>query len=341
MYNFSTLCGAKTLAAPWTLCTVTVYCGVCRTSGYGDPTRVWVDSNRAKPVSTFALCIWMPAIPHLRCSPSRSSFFSRRKKVIRSFSVFVCTGWRVWKSITTSMKSCIAELAVEIPDFQRYVVQSISSIDWLMYRFDWLIVHPFILWLGDLLFGRLIDCLLACFHYFTVILQVLRQFAAAIAQFDGLSGASLLKSLHGLNYAESVNDAPGNDVSLVQQYASRATVWKLYGFEDLAAVYAQAAVQIVSGSLHTDGFPISTDAVALSTGLFPAQVLWSCIINSINQSIHAQIQKKSMFSTNQSINRLINGWVEWVLNFSDRNYYQFSIFYLGILTVVWHFQVLC
>ena len=80
-----------------------------------------------------------------------------------------------------------------------------------------------------------------------------------------------------------MNDAPGNGVSLVQLYASRATVWKLYGFEDLAAVYAQAAVQIVSGPLHTDGFPISTDAVALSAGLFPAQILWSCIIN---QSIH-------------------------------------------------------
>ena len=173
MYNSSTLCGAKTLATPWTPCTVTAYCGVCRTSGYGDPTRAWVDSNRAKRVSTFALCIWMPAIPHLRCSPSRSSFFSRRKKVIRSFSVFVCTGWRVWKSITTSMKSCIAELAVEIPDFPRFVVRSISSIDWLMHclgwLIDWLFIHTLIGWffrLVDRLIDWLIDCLLACFHHF-------------------------------------------------------------------------------------------------------------------------------------------------------------------------------
>jgi Anaphase-promoting complex subunit 5 len=97
--------------------------------------------------------------------------------------------------------------------------------------------------------------------------DVMRHFAGLIGRFDAASGASLLKTLHDLNYAETICDATAtpNTIALIQQYSGRASVWKLYGFEDIAVVYAQASVQIFS-ACQTNAFPIATDAVALSLG---------------------------------------------------------------------------
>ncbi|OQV21805.1 hypothetical protein BV898_04380 [Hypsibius exemplaris] len=102
--------------------------------------------------------------------------------------------------------------------------------------------------------------------------DVLRQFAAAIARFDALSGASMLKAFHDLNYSEAINDAACGCAALIQQYTTRATMWKLYGFEDLAVVYAQASVQLLAGA-QPNGFPVANDAVALSLGLLLEQAV--------------------------------------------------------------------
>ena len=99
--------------------------------------------------------------------------------------------------------------------------------------------------------------------------KITAEFATLISQFDSLVGAQLGKVLRDLEYAEIVQPELDNRI-VIQQYANRSNVWKMYGFDDIAAIYAQAGIQLFARS-EVYGLPTVTEAVAVSANVLLEQ----------------------------------------------------------------------
>ncbi|GAV03668.1 hypothetical protein RvY_14062 [Ramazzottius varieornatus] len=99
--------------------------------------------------------------------------------------------------------------------------------------------------------------------------KISADFATLTAQFDSLVGAGLSKVLRDLEYAEVSPPELDNRIT-IQQYANRANVWKMYGFDDIATIYAQGSIQLFARA-EVYGLSVVTEGVAVSANVLIEQ----------------------------------------------------------------------